>query len=49
MSPDSVVVLAHGLCLVVSTLREEDQAFRCSVFEVNVREEVPLALSLIHI
>jgi len=42
MNPESVVVLAHGLCLVVSTLREEDQAFRCSVFEVNVREEVPL-------
>lgn len=47
MSPDSVVVLAHGLCLVVSTLREEDQAFRCSVFEVNVREEVPLAYRVI--
>ena len=43
MNPESVVVLAHGLRLVVSTLWEEDQAFRCSVFEVNVREEVPLA------
>ena len=47
MNPDSVVVLAHGLCLVVSTLREEDQAFRCSVFEVNVQGAVPLAYRVI--
>jgi len=37
------VVLAHGLRLVVSTLQENEQAFRCSVFEGNVREEEPLA------
>ena len=39
MAPESLVVLPHGLRLVVSTLREEDQAFRCGVFESNVREE----------
>ena len=43
MAPESLVVLAHGLRLVVSTLREENQAFRCSVFEANVREAEPLA------
>ena len=47
MSPESVVVLAHGQRLVVSTLREEEQAFRCSVFEGNVREEEPLAYRVI--
>lgn len=47
MNPESVVLLAHGLRLVVSTLQEEDQAFRCRVFEVNVREEVPLAYRVI--
>jgi hypothetical protein len=41
------VVLAHGLRLVESTLREEDQTFRCSVFEGNVREEAPLAYRVI--
>jgi hypothetical protein len=30
MNPESVVVLAHGLRLVVSTLWEEDQAFRAA-------------------
>jgi hypothetical protein len=39
MKPESVVVLAHGLRLVVSTLQEGEQAFRCSVFEGNAREE----------
>jgi hypothetical protein len=45
MAPESLVVLPHGLRLVVSTLREEDQAFRCSVFEANVREEEEEMLS----
>jgi hypothetical protein len=47
MNPESVVMLAQGLRLVVSTLREEGQAFRCSVFEVNAREEAPLAYRVI--
>jgi hypothetical protein len=47
MNPELVVVLAHGLCLAVSTLREEDQAFRCSVFEVNDRKEAPTAYRVI--
>jgi len=47
MNPESVVVLAHGLRLLEPTLREEDQAFRCSVFEVNAREEAPLAYRVI--
>jgi hypothetical protein len=47
MNPESVVVLATGQRLVVSTLREEDQAFRCSVFEVNAREASPLAYRVI--
>ena len=41
------MVLAHGLRLVVSTLQEDGQAFRCSVFEGNVREEEPLAYRVI--
>ena len=41
------MVLAHGQRLVVSTLREEDQAFRCSVFAVNAREAPPLAYQVI--
>jgi len=32
---------------VVSTLQENEQAFRCSVFEGNVREEEPLAYRVI--
>ena len=47
MNPESVVVLAHGLRLVVSTLQEDEQAFQCSVFEGNVREEEPLAYRVI--
>jgi hypothetical protein len=47
INPESVVVLAHGQRLVVSTLREEDQAFRCSVFEVHVREAPSLAYRVI--
>ena len=47
MAPESLVVLPHGLRLVVSTLREEDQAFRCSVFEANVREEEMLSYRVI--
>jgi hypothetical protein len=47
MNPESVVELARGLRLVVSTLREEDQAFRCSISEVNAREELPLAYRVI--
>lgn len=47
MNPESVVVLALGLHLVVSTLRKEDQAFRCSVFEANVRKEPSLAYRVI--
>ncbi|MDH5427693.1 MAG: hypothetical protein OEZ57_03695 [Nitrospirota bacterium] len=39
MVPESLVVLAHGLRLVVSTQREDDKAFRCGVFEANAREE----------
>jgi len=47
MVPESLVVLARELRLVVSTLREENQAFRCSIFEVNDREEEPLAYRVI--
>jgi len=47
MNLESVAVLAHGLRLVASTLQEEEQAFRCSVFEGNVREEEPLAYRVI--
>ncbi len=46
MNPESEVVLAHGLRLVVPALRKEDQAFRCSVFEANVRGE-PLGYRVI--
>lgn len=47
MAPESRVVLPHGLRLVVSTLREEDQVFRCSVLEGNVREAEMLAYRVI--
>ena len=47
MNPESVVVLAHGQRLVVSTLREEDQAFRCSVFEADAPEEKPLGYRVV--
>ena len=47
MNPESVVVFAHGLRLLEPPLWEEDQAFRCSVFEVNAREEAPLAYRVI--
>ena len=47
MNSESVVLLANGLRLVVSTLRENDQAFRCSVFEVNAREASPVAYRVI--
>ena len=47
MVPESLVVLAHGLRLVVSTQREEDQAFRCGVFEANARKEETQAYRII--
>ena len=47
MAPESLVVLPYGLRLVVSTLWEEDQAFRCGVFESNVREEEMLPYRII--
>jgi len=43
MNLETVVLLADGLRLVVSTQREGDSAFRCSVFEVNALEDEPLA------
>ena len=43
MNLETVVLLAHGVRLVVSIQREGNTAFRCSVFEVNAREDEPLA------
>jgi hypothetical protein len=42
MNVETVVLLGEGVRLVVATLRENDDAFRCRVFEANVREDEPL-------
>lgn len=39
MNLETVVLLTHGGRLVVTTRREGDHAFRCSVFEVNGQED----------
>ena len=47
MNVETVVLLGKGVRLVVSTLREKDDAFRCRVFEANVRKDEPLAYRVI--
>ena len=47
MSLETIVQLAPGKRLVMSTQRKEGDTFRCSVFEINERQKTPDSFRLV--